>query len=84
MSGVLLAENRHRHKQRCAKRQVDRHPMIGHYDTWFVGLLQRLVHKKCGVTLYPHWSNASDFKDTDESFDTVALHSSDLHQALEN
>ena len=40
--------------------------------------------KNHGVTLYPHWSNASDFKDTDKSFDTVALHSSDLHQALEN
>ena len=40
--------------------------------------------KNHGITLYPHWCNASDFKDTNESFDTVALHSSDLHQALEN
>ena len=33
MSTVLLAENRHRHNQRCAERQIDGHPMIGHYDT---------------------------------------------------
>ena len=58
--------------------------MIGHYDTWLIDLLQRLVYKNHGITVYPHWSNASDFKETDESFDTVALHSLDLHQALEN
>ena len=84
MSAVLLAENRHRHNQRCVERRVDGHPVIGHYDTWLIDLWQRLVHKNHGITLYPHWCNASDFKDTNESFDTVALHSSDLHQALEN
>lgn len=84
MSAVLLAENRHRYNQRCAERRRDGHPMIGHYDTWLIDLLQQLVQKNHHITLYPHWSNASDFKDTDESFDTVALHSSDLHNALEN
>ena len=84
MSTVLLAENRHRHNQRCAERRIDGQPMIGHYDTWLIDLLQQLVQKNHAVTLYPHWSNASDYKDTEESFDTVALHSADLHQALEN
>ena len=84
MSKVLLAENRHRYNQRCAERRVDGHPMIGRCDTWLVDLLQQLVQRNHGIALYPHWLNASDFKDTKESFDTVALHSSDLHQVLEN
>ena len=38
------------------------------------------------IQLYPGWTNASDYKDTDKSFDTdtVALHSRPLHDALEN
>ena len=83
MSTVLLAKNRHRHNQRCAERRIDGQPMIGHYPTWLIDLLQQFVQKNHGVTLYPHWSNASDYKDTEESFDTAALHSADVHQALE-
>ena len=45
MSIVLLAENRHRHNQRCAERRIDGQPMIGHYDTWLIDLLQQLVQK---------------------------------------
>ncbi|KAL7547333.1 hypothetical protein ACHAWF_010650 [Thalassiosira exigua] len=57
--------------------------MIGHCDTWLIDSLQQLVKKNHNMGLYPHWTNASGFKDTPESFDTVVLHSSDLHQALE-
>ncbi|KAL7538491.1 hypothetical protein ACHAXR_008586 [Thalassiosira sp. AJA248-18] len=32
--------------------------------------------------LFPNWSNASDYKTTEESFDTIALHSVELHDAL--
>ena len=32
--------------------------------------------------LYENWSNASDFKETSESFDTVAIHDAALHEAL--
>ena len=84
MSTVLLAENHHRHNQRRAERQIDRHPMIGHYDTWLIDLLQRLVIGNHGVVLYPHWSNTSDFRDTNKSFDMVALHGLDLHRAVES
>ena len=48
MWAVLLAENRHRHNQRYAERRVNGHPMIGHYDTWLIGLLQQFVHKITG------------------------------------
>ena len=37
-----------------------------------------------GRVLYPNWSNASEYKETDESFDTVAIHRSELHTALKN
>ena len=37
-----------------------------------------------GTVLLSNWSNASDYKATDESFDTVALHCDELKQALEN
>ena len=36
------------------------------------------------MILYPNWVNTSDFKDTPESFDTVPLHSEQLHTAVRN
>ena len=32
--------------------------------------------------MYECWSNASDYRSTEESFDIIALHSIELHQAL--
>jgi hypothetical protein len=60
------------------------YPKIGHYDSWKVDLLQLLVEKNHGMMLFPYWVNASDYKDTDESFDLVALQSSELHEAVIN
>ena len=40
------------------------------------------MQKNQGRLLYPDWVNASDFRDTSESFNTVALHLSDLDDAL--
>ena len=54
VSGVLLAENRHHHNQGCAECRVDGHPLIRHYDTRLVDLLQRLVHTKIMAALYIH------------------------------
>ena len=39
--------------------------------------------KNHGTLLYPDWSNASDFRDTEESFGAVALHNRPLHDAVE-
>ena len=58
------------------------YPIIGHYNTWLVDLLQLLVERNHGVTLFPYWVNASDYKDTDERFDLVALQSTELHEAV--
>ena len=45
-------------------------------------MLQLFVKRNHDVLLYPDWSNASDYKETAESFGTVALHSRELHEAL--
>ena len=58
-------------------------PILGHFDTWRVDAIQNLVWKNHRIQIYPGWTNASDYKDTEESFDTVALHSKPLHDALE-
>jgi hypothetical protein len=82
MSSCVLAEYRHRYNHRCSERRRLGFPRIGHVDTWLIDKLQNLVHKNHGRLLYPDWSNASDYKDTDESFDTNAIHSRNLHDAL--
>jgi hypothetical protein len=35
-----------------------------------------------GVLLFLYWVNASDYKDTNESFDLVAFQSTELHEAV--
>jgi hypothetical protein len=82
MSDALLSERRHRYNQRINERKRLGFPKIGHYDTWKIDAIQLVVEKNHGVLLYPDWSNASDYKETAESFGTVALHSRELHEAL--
>jgi hypothetical protein len=82
MSDCLLTERRHRHNHKVSERRRLGFPRIGHYDTWLIDALQILVEKNHGVLLYPFWSNASDYKETSESFDTVALHTKDLAAAV--
>ena len=48
MSAVLLAKNRHCHNQQCAEHRIDGYPMIGHYDSRLIDLLQQLVQKITG------------------------------------
>ena len=83
LGSALLSERRHRHNERMARRRIAGYPDVGHYNTWQIDLLQILVEKNRGKTLFPGWVSASDYRDTAESFDTVALHSMDLHEALE-
>lgn len=83
MSDCLLAERRHRHNQKCSERRRLGFPVLGHFNTWVVDQLQNLVRENHGIQLYPYWTNASDYIDTDESFDTIALHNADLHSKLE-
>lgn len=82
MSDCLLAEMRHRLNHRCSEMRRLDFPKIGHYDTWLVDALQILVMNNHGTLLYPGWTNASDFKDTNERFGTVALHDEALAAAV--
>ena len=40
--------------------------------------------ENCGRVLYPNWSNVSEFKETCGSFDTAAIHNTELHEALKH
>lgn len=83
MSDALLSERRHRYNHKINERKRLGFPKFGHYDTWLVDALQLLVEKNHHILLYADWSDASDYKDTPESFGTVALHSTELHEAVE-
>ena len=82
MSDCLLRERRHRHNQMCSENRRLGFPRIGHCDTWLIDKLQLLVQANRGVILYPHWVNASDYKNTSETFGTVALHNEELANKL--
>jgi hypothetical protein len=72
MSDALLSDRRHRYNQKINERKRLGFPKFGRYDTWKIDALQLLVERNHDVLLYPEWSNASDYKETAESFGTVA------------
>ena len=82
MSDCLLAERRHRHNHTVSEMRRYGFPKYGHKNTWKIDQYQNLYLANHGCPLYPHWTNASDYKCTDESFDTVALHDDELHKAM--
>ena len=82
MSAVHMGERRHMHNHNCSELRQWGFPRIGHYDTWLIDQLQNLVMKNRNSRLYPNWSNTSDYKTTEESFDTIALHDEKLHAAM--
>ena len=82
LGDCLLAERRHRHNIRMAETRIPDYPRLGHFNTWQIDKLQILVEKNHGILLYPTWINAADWRDTNESFVTVAIHSEALHEAL--
>ena len=53
------------------------------FDTWKMDRLQILVEEDHGIVLFALiWVNGSDYRDTNESCVTVALHSAELEVAL--
>lgn len=84
MSDALLSERRHRYNHKINENKRLGFPKLGHYDTWKIDMLQLLVENNHNVLLFPDWSNASDYKPTPENFGTVALHTHELHLAVEN
>jgi hypothetical protein len=82
MADSLLTEKRHRHNQNISERRRACFPKLGHYSTHKVDQLQDLYLENHGILLYQGWDSASAYKPTDESFDTIALHHTELHDAL--
>jgi len=73
---------RHRFNHRASERNRTKFPRIGHYNTWLIDELQRLVLQNHGVLMFPDWSNTSEFKDTAERFGTIPIHTKDLGDEL--
>ncbi|KAG7356808.1 hypothetical protein IV203_001494 [Nitzschia inconspicua] len=84
MGDAQISERRHRHNLDMAQQVYRDFPKVGHYDTWKIDVLQKLVGQNTGKLLYPGWTCVSDCLETDESFVTVLLHTSDLHDKLLN
>jgi hypothetical protein len=82
MADCLLAEKRHRHNQNISERRRAGFPKLGHFSSHKIDQLQELYVENHGCVLYPGWISASAYKPTDESFDTIALHHTQLHDAL--
>ena len=82
MSNYLLGEFRHCHGHASLEKRLYVFTRVGHVDTWMVNKLQNICLRNSNARLYPGWSNASDNKVTDESFDNIALNIADLHEAL--
>ncbi|KAG7358280.1 hypothetical protein IV203_014867 [Nitzschia inconspicua] len=83
MGDALFRERRHRNNIDVARRRCLNVPEFGHYDTWLIDLLQKLIEQNTGRLLFPNWQNVTDFQDTEESFVTVPLHSQGLQNKLD-
>jgi len=57
-------------------------PQTGHYVTWLVDALQRIVELNHNELLFPGWSNASNCISTAEKFGIVPLASPSLTKAI--
>jgi len=84
MSDCLLRERRHRHNQKVAEKRRFGFHKIGHYDTWLIDLYQSLAQRNHDLLVYPEWTNTSEYKFTNESFDTIPLQTNSLQEAVEN
>lgn len=75
----LLREFRHRHNQNVAQVNRLNYPSFGHYDTWNIDLLQKLIIENLdGCRYYPHYNNIYDHVNTTEKFGIVPLHTDEL------
>jgi len=83
MAECLLAERRHRYNHKVSEHKRWDFPKLGHYDTWLIDLVQRLVEQNHNVHYLPNWTNTGDYADTPETFGTVPIHSAELGTALE-
>ena len=82
MSDCLLREKRNQHNHNVAVARRPGYPKTGHSDTWLDEEYQRLVERNHGVHIYPGLCHTSDYKQTNESFDTIPLQTKRLNDAV--
>ncbi|KAG7356949.1 hypothetical protein IV203_001637 [Nitzschia inconspicua] len=56
MGDAQISERRHRHNLDMAQQVYRDFPKVGHYDTWKIDVLQKLVGQNTGKLLYPGWT----------------------------
>jgi hypothetical protein len=78
----LLIQRLHRHNIWMGQRYIAGFPWVGHYDTWKLDRLQKLIEKNHGFVFLPGHNCASNYRDTAESFQMVVIHSQELHDAV--
>ena len=57
-------------------------PRVGHFDTWKIDMVQKLVQQNWGYSFFSGYQCPGGFVGTDESFVTVPLHDTTLDDAL--
>jgi hypothetical protein len=57
-------------------------PRVGHYDTWELHCPQKLIERNLGLVFLPEHNCASEYRDTAESLQTVAIHPQEIHGAV--
>ena len=82
LGDCLLAERRHRHNINIARRRRDGYPKVGHYDTWLIDRLKLLSAKVLKKTIFKCWTPSIMYRDTPETFVTVAIHSKEIGERL--
>ena len=58
--------------------RADGLPRFGHFHTWLVDQLQRLLEENHGEPLFPNWVGATENRDCDCNFEAMAIHSGSL------
>ena len=81
-SDALGGERRHRTNIRASRQNRLGYPDIGHFDTWLIDILQKLVQDNHDIQAFPGWVNSSDFAPTSEKFGFVDLAPPDLREEL--
>jgi hypothetical protein len=57
-------------------------PWVGHYDTWKLDCLHRLIEKDHGLVFLPEHNCTSDYRDTPKSLQMGAIQPQDPHSAV--
>jgi hypothetical protein len=58
-------------------------PEFGHYDTWLIDLLQKLIQQNTGKLLYPDRMSVADYENTAENFVMIPIHDQELQERLD-